>query len=109
MQTTATLLTIPRRAAFPATELSTRLRAWWESDMPSDGTDPFARNPGTLFDLIVTEIDSLSVVSALLEVEDVVGFKLPASIVKRGGYRSCDEMVADLLPKIEKKYLKRNK
>ena len=45
-------------------------------------------------------IDSKRVVSLLVELEPVLGCKLPLTLVKRGGYISTDDLVADLMPMI---------
>ncbi len=50
-------------------------------------------------------IDSLIVVELLVVLEDVVSLELPENLIKRGGYESIDEAVADLLPKIERCWL----
>lgn len=47
-------------------------------------------------------IDSKRTVSLLVELEPVVGLRLPSSLAKRGGYATTDELVADLLPKIRR-------
>lgn len=54
------------------------------------------------------EIDSLLAIEILLVVEDVVGFELPSSVVKAGGYESVDNAIELLLPKIEKQWKKHN-
>ena len=48
------------------------------------------------------QIDSLVVVSILCAVEPIVGFKLPDSVVRAGGYPSVDSAINHLLPRIEK-------
>jgi hypothetical protein len=47
-------------------------------------------------------IDSKRVLDATLIVEEVLGFELPAEIIQPGGYASFDEMVAHLIPQLEK-------
>jgi hypothetical protein len=87
------------------------LRTWW-SDQVEVEDDPFAepRPPraGTIFE-VVPVIDSLGVVTALITIEKHVGFPVPARIIRRGGYGSFEEMVADLLPKVQALVLKKQK
>jgi hypothetical protein len=78
------------------------LRIWWDDQVGGDEDDPFAapkRPCGTIFD-VVPEIDSLGAVTGLITVEKHIGFKVPASIIRRGGYSSFDDLLGDLLPKV---------
>lgn len=43
------------------------------------------------------EIDSLAVVEIICSIEELLGVKLPASFVPRGGYESAKACVQDLL------------
>jgi len=52
-------------------------------------------------------VDSLVVVSILCAVEPIVGFELPDSVVRAGGYVSVVSALQHLLPRIEKEYMKR--
>jgi len=52
-------------------------------------------------------IDSLVVVSILCAVEPVVGFELPESVVRAGGYVSVENAIGHLLPRIEAQWNKR--
>lgn len=45
-------------------------------------------------------IDSKRVVSLLVELEQVIGCKLPTSLIKAGGYASPDQLIADLFVRI---------
>lgn len=53
------------------------------------------------------QVDSLVVVSILCEVEPIVGFALPDSVVRAGGYGSVDSALAQLVPRIEAQWKKR--
>lgn len=53
------------------------------------------------------QVDSLVVVSILCVVEPIVGFELPESVVRTGGYRSVDSALYQLLPRIEAEWKKR--
>ena len=52
-------------------------------------------------------VDSLVVVSILCAVEPIVGFELPESVVRAGGYASVDNALDHLLPRLEKEWTKR--
>jgi hypothetical protein len=53
------------------------------------------------------QVDSLVVVSILCAVEPIVGFELPDSVVRAGGYISAESALEHLLPRIEKEWMKR--
>ncbi len=53
------------------------------------------------------QVDSLVVVSILCAVEPIVGFELPESVVRAGGYASVNSALEHLLPRIEKLWNKR--
>ena len=53
------------------------------------------------------QVDSLVVVSILCTVEPIVGFELPDSVVRAGGYDSVDSALAHLLPRIEAQWIKK--
>lgn len=52
-------------------------------------------------------VDSLVVVSILCAVEPIVGFELPESVVRTGGYSSVDSALGQLLPRLEKEWTKK--
>lgn len=47
-------------------------------------------------------IDSKRVVDATVVTKKVLDIELPPQIIKAGGYDSCDEIIADLVPKLER-------
>ena len=98
MQSRTTFETFPERAVIDA------LLAAWDSEIATRRDDPFAK-PGTLYEVVVA-IDSLTIVNFLLTVEEVLGFKPPVTVVKRGGYKDCDEMINHLVPAIREHYQK---
>jgi hypothetical protein len=53
------------------------------------------------------QVDSLVVVSILCVIEPIVGFELPDSVVRTGGYGSVDSALAQLMPRIEAQWQKR--
>lgn len=52
-------------------------------------------------------VDSLVVVSILCTVEPIIGFELPESVVRAGGYTSVDSALGQLLPRLEKEWTKK--
>ncbi len=52
-------------------------------------------------------VDSLVVVSILCAIEPIVGFELPESVVRGGGYVSAESALGQLLPRLEKEWVKR--
>lgn len=55
------------------------------------------------------EVDSLVVVAVLCELEGLVPFDLPDSLVRCGGYDSVDEAVNHLMPQLQKRWRKHHK
>jgi hypothetical protein len=49
-------------------------------------------------------IDSLVVVEVLVELEPMVPFTLPDSLVRAGGYDSIDQVVQHLVPQLQKRW-----
>ncbi len=86
-------------------ELIARLEAWYEEETASiDGTVLASAPSGTGGSIIVMmpAIDSKRVVDATVITKQVLGIELPPAIIKPGGYNSCAEMVADIVPKLQK-------
>ena len=52
-------------------------------------------------------MDSLTVVDALCVLDVVVGFQLKESIVRMGGYDSVEAALQNMIPKIEKAWLRK--
>jgi hypothetical protein len=52
-------------------------------------------------------IDSLVAVSILCAVEPIIGFELPETVVRAGGYVSIESALGHLLPQIEKQWIKK--
>jgi hypothetical protein len=65
--------------------------------------------PSAPADVVKTffQVDSLVVVSILCTVEPIVGFELPDSVVRTGGYASVDSALAHLLPRIEAQWIRK--
>lgn len=96
-----------RRKAFSAKapELIAELKDWYDEETASiDGSIESDAPSGTGGSIISTSpaIDSKRVVDATVCTQRVLGMELPSKIIKPGGYDSFDEMIDDLMPKLEK-------
>lgn len=88
-------------------ELIKELEAWYDKETASiDGTVAAGAPSGTGGSIIGIHpaIDSKRVVDATVVTEQVLGIELPPEIIKPGGYNSFGEMIADIVPKLEKVY-----
>jgi hypothetical protein len=86
-------------------ELIAKLKAWFEEETASiDGAVSASAPSGTGGSIIamLPAIDSKRVVDATVITKQVLGIELPPAIIKPGGYKSCAEMVADIVPKLQK-------
>jgi hypothetical protein len=91
--------------ASKTSELIAELEAWFEEETASiDGTVAASAPSGTGGSIIamLPAIDSKRVVDATVITKKVLGIELPPAIIKPGGYNSCAEMVADIVPKLQK-------
>lgn len=92
-----------RKAALLVSELQT----WFDEETaPIDGASPPAAPSGSGGSIVGMRpaIDSKRVVDASRVTRIVLEMELPPEIIKRGGYATCDEMISDLLPKLERVY-----
>ena len=86
---------------FPRQQVESVLFDWWvqqEEDLRRLG-DPFQElrsRTGTVFDVLPL-ISSQQAVEVVLVLEPIVGYEIPESVVKKGGYHSCDELVEHLV------------
>jgi hypothetical protein len=86
-------------------DLIAKLEAWFEEETASiDGAVSASAPSGTGGSIIamLPAIDSKRVVDATVITKKVLGIELPPAIIKPGGYNSCAEMVADIVPKLQK-------
>lgn len=99
--------TFPNKAEFDAklSQMEALARDWAERECSS--FDAAVRREvsadeggGSIWDM--PAIDSKRTVSLLVELEPLLGCRLPSSLIKRGGYLTIDEVVADLPPKIRR-------
>jgi hypothetical protein len=103
---------IPSPGRFPKTEVETTLRTWWKEQEGSSARygDPFSdarTKGGTVFD-IQPKVSSQEAVTVLLKLEKVLGYEPPTSVIKRGGYKTCDEFVQDLTTRVSEGYSKKH-
>ncbi|MXW93861.1 MAG: hypothetical protein F4114_17350 [Rhodospirillaceae bacterium] len=52
-------------------------------------------------------VDSLVVVGILCAIEPLLEFELPEAVVRNGGYRSVNQAVGHLMPRIEREWRRR--
>ena len=99
--TTATTAKPKTSAAFPAQTIETSIREFLaeqgEMQAVLHGVGP---QPA---------VDSLVIVELLLELEAKVPFELPESLVQAGGYDSVDEVVQNLMPKLQQRWSEHHK
>lgn len=97
------------QAPFPAAAVETSLRAELIQAVKDEATIKGITLPTSDVDIAKApfQVDSLVVVSILCVAEPIVGFELPESVVRTGGYRSVDSALYQLLPRIEAQWKKR--
>lgn len=91
-----------------APELIAELKDWYEEETAAiDGSIASGAPSGTGGSIISTgpAIDSKRVVDATVATKKVLAIDLPPEIIKPGGYASFDEMIGDLVPKLEKVFI----
>jgi acyl carrier protein len=95
---------------YPQQAVMQEFQAWWDDETGAGvAKDPFADptvRGGSVFDL-QPAIDSLRIVTALVSIEKHLGFNVPVNVIQRGGYNSFEEMVTDLVPKVQALYEQR--
>lgn len=94
---------------FPKAQVIAALTDWWASEkLETETLAALAPEPKGKASILtpIIEIDSHRVVRALLEIEKVIGRDVPEKLIKSGGYESFDELLADLVPKVEKLVIK---
>jgi acyl carrier protein len=88
------------RPPYPKVQVQQVVRDWWTREQAelqkiADPIDELQPNSGTVFDLVPV-VSSQHAVEVVLDLEDLLGFEIPDSVIKRGGYHSCEEMVDHL-------------
>jgi hypothetical protein len=96
-------------AAFPWTQVEARLHDELIAAVQAEAAVKQVALPATATGIAAAsfEIDSLVVVSILCTVEPLVGFELPDSVVRAGGYSSVGSALEHLLPRIDALWTKK--
>lgn len=94
----------PAPSPFPKDPVETALRDWWarqeqDQKLIADPVDELQPNSGTVF-AVVPLVSSHHALNAVLAVEKIVGYEIPDSVVKRGGYQDCEEFVNHMMGKL---------
>lgn len=101
MTAVATAPTPAAKRAFPLAEVQARLRR----ELEEAEAESVILHPGWQ-----PVLDSLRMVTAIATVEGLFDFELPPEkVVKKGGYRSVDEGMADMTNRIREVWTKRQK
>lgn len=88
--------------------LVSELEAWFEEETEAiDGAVAAGAPAGTGGSIMGMRpaIDSKRVLDATAVTKKVLEIDLPPEIIKPGGYNSCAEMIADIVPKLEKVFV----
>lgn len=104
------LLKKPSATPFPRDGVRQAIRDWWKQeqedlDKIADPPDELKPDSGTVFDLVPV-ISSHHAVEVVLDLQDILGYDIPDTVIKKGGYHSCDEMVDDLDRKLADRHAK---
>jgi hypothetical protein len=103
------LVSPAKTAQFPKATVEARLRDELIEAVKAEAGVRGVVLPGAPADIAKTpfQVDSLVVVSIVCKVEPIVGFELPHSVVRAGGYASVDSALVHLLPRIEAQWIKK--
>jgi hypothetical protein len=88
----------PMPDTFPTDNVIAALDQWWETEK-ADASLPGDTAPDIMTPAI--EIDSHRAVRALISLQEVVGFEIPETVIKNGGYDDFDEMKTHLIPRVQ--------
>jgi hypothetical protein len=101
--------TAQKLGQFPAAAVASVLRAELIESVKAESTVKGTALPSAPAAIAKAEvdIDSLLAVSLLCAVEPHLGFELPETVVRSGGYKSVDAAMEHLLPRIEAEWKKR--
>ena len=96
-------------APFPSAAVEARLRDELVEAVKIEASIRGMALPAAPADIVKVSVrvDSLVVVSILCAVEPIVGFELPESVVRAGGYTSVESALGQLLPRLEKEWMKK--
>lgn len=89
-------------------ELRRRLKGWFDEETAAiDGIAISAAPSGSGGSIIGVgpAIDSKRVVDATIITEKVLNIELPPAIIRPGGYDNFEQMISDLVPKLQKVFI----
>lgn len=100
MRTTDKVLPVK---TFPESEVRSALTEFWKKNSKEKKGGPFDEpdEGDTLYNL-VPALDSITTVRSFVVVSKILQMKVPIDLVKRGGYDSREEMLSDLVPKLQR-------
>ena len=101
--------TITTTKTFPKSEVEAKLGEMLLDAVTSDAGLKGIMLPAEVPSILASpsvQLDSLVVVDLLCGLDAIVGMELKDSLVKAGGYRTANEAIEHLLPRIEKAWLK---
>lgn len=88
--------------------LKAALEVWFEEEIEaidgSVGGDAPSGGGGSIFGMRPA-IDSKRVLDATAITKKILEIDLPPEIIKPGGYDSCADMIADIVPKLERVFI----
>ena len=97
---------------FPKEKVIAALNEWWASEKASEGSlSASAPKAGVKVSVLtpIIEIDSHRALNALITAETIIGAEISESNIKEGGYNSFNELIEDLVPRIEAVFNKKAK
>ncbi|WP_063893005.1 hypothetical protein [Burkholderia ubonensis] len=83
------------------TTLDAKVRATLEAFWDARAL-PVGPGGSSIVDALVAPVESMTAVEVLLDIDPIVGRKLPSSVIQAGGYMSREEFVDKLSAKIFK-------
>ena len=104
---------LPPARQFPKGRVETTLANWWRTQQSGTARrgNPFSdarTKGGTVFD-IQPQVSSQESVTVLLELQPVLGYEPSTSVIKRGGYKNCDEFVRELTARVAEDFAKKHR
>lgn len=83
-------------------EIRVALNIFWD-----ENAIPAPDGGASTVDELVGPVESMTAVGVLATVDTIVGFEIPNSVIKVGGYQSRDEFVEHLTARVMKKVLEK--
>jgi len=90
--------------SFDSAQVEKVLREFWTRETSTSLRDPNEGIPGDrdgdIFDLL-PEMSSHEAVKVLIDLAPVLGVKLKKGLIRRGGYKNCEDFVRHLMQRIQ--------